>query len=176
MPVYQSDNFGRINENIDHQVVFIDGLNIDQRLGLLVKLIQQLKKDNFIIFTNRENQNLVFNTLISKSVNTYKICRLQNDSENLENLHLFKGCLQGVLVATDILQRGFHIDKPCTVINFDISNNITEMIHRFGRTGRLGQKGQVVSMITKNDESLLRLIQESIENKLPLNQLKNDPN
>ena len=46
------------------------------------------------------------------------------------------------MVATDVAARGLDIPAVMHVINYDLPNEIDSYVHRIGRTGRIGQKGQ----------------------------------
>ena len=61
-----------------------------------------------------------------------------------------------ILVCTNIVARGIDIDNVAHVINFNAPANITEYIHRVGRTGRAGKQGLSTTLINMSqDEALL---------------------
>ena len=47
-----------------------------------------------------------------------------------------------LMVATDVAARGLDIKLVTHVINFDMARDVESYVHRIGRTGRAGQKGQ----------------------------------
>ncbi|MEP1870799.1 MAG: helicase-related protein, partial [Paraglaciecola sp.] len=55
------------------------------------------------------------------------------------------------LIATDIAARGLDIDQLPQVVNFDLPNVAEDYVHRIGRTGRAGGKGQAISMVTQDE-------------------------
>lgn len=57
----------------------------------------------------------------------------------------FKRSRDGVLIATDIVARGIHVDDIGNVINFDFPQEKETYIHRIGRTARQGKKGKAIS-------------------------------
>jgi len=59
-----------------------------------------------------------------------------------------------ILIATDVASRGIDVKDISVVINFDMPKNIDDYVHRIGRTGRAGEKGQSFSYITKSELSL----------------------
>ena len=59
-----------------------------------------------------------------------------------------------ILVATDLAGRGLDIKGINAVINYDAPKNISEFIHRAGRTGRAGMKGKCFTFLTAADENL----------------------
>jgi superfamily II DNA/RNA helicase len=50
--------------------------------------------------------------------------------------------------------RGLHIEGVTMVINFDAPKKIRDYVHRIGRTGRAGKKGNAVTFLTGRDEEL----------------------
>lgn len=56
-----------------------------------------------------------------------------------------------VLVATDVAARGLDISDLDVVINFELPTNIEDYVHRIGRTGRAGKKGDAYSIVCNSD-------------------------
>jgi ATP-dependent RNA helicase DeaD len=65
-----------------------------------------------------------------------------------------------VLVATDVAARGLDIPNIEHVINYDLPQQAEDFIHRIGRTGRAGAKGQAWSYVTKSDSRKWREIEK----------------
>nr|CCC93805.1 putative ATP-dependent DEAD/H RNA helicase HEL64 [Trypanosoma congolense IL3000] len=58
------------------------------------------------------------------------------------------------LVATDVAARGLDIKQLETVINYDFPMQIDDYVHRIGRTGRAGAKGEAFTLITKREAQI----------------------
>ncbi|RNC30996.1 ATP-dependent DEAD/H RNA helicase, partial [Trypanosoma cruzi] len=58
------------------------------------------------------------------------------------------------LVATDVAARGLDIKELETVINYDFPMQIDDYVHRIGRTGRAGAKGEAFTLITKREKQI----------------------
>ena len=56
-----------------------------------------------------------------------------------------------ILIATDILSRGIHIDNIELVINYDVPSDGEDYVHRIGRTGRAGKLGVAVTFVDWDD-------------------------
>ncbi|MDR0790919.1 MAG: DbpA RNA binding domain-containing protein, partial [Methanomassiliicoccaceae archaeon] len=54
-----------------------------------------------------------------------------------------------VLIATDVAARGIDVNNIDCVINYDIPNDVETYLHRIGRTGRAGNKGIALSLVTR---------------------------
>ncbi|HUL74141.1 MAG TPA: DEAD/DEAH box helicase [Vicinamibacterales bacterium] len=74
----------------------------------------------------------------------------------------FKSGRVRVLVATDIAARGLDIAHLPLVVNFDLPLVAEDYVHRVGRTGRAGQRGRAVSLVTASEAGLLRQIQQVV--------------
>lgn len=61
-----------------------------------------------------------------------------------------KGAVK-ILVATDIAARGLDIENLSTVINFDIPHVPSDYIHRIGRTGRAGNLGTAITLLSPSE-------------------------
>ena len=72
----------------------------------------------------------------------------------------FKAGNVRVLVATDIAARGIDIDQLPHVVNFELPNVPEDYVHRIGRTGRAGMKGEAVSLVCIDEHELLRAIEK----------------
>ncbi|MEA1879677.1 MAG: DEAD/DEAH box helicase [Campylobacterota bacterium] len=90
----------------------------------------------------------------------------------------FKAGNVRVLVATDIAARGIDIDQLPHVVNFELPNVPEDYVHRIGRTGRAGMKGEAVSLVCIDEHELLKNIEKftksSIE-KVDIEAFRPDP-
>lgn len=60
----------------------------------------------------------------------------------------YKTSKVGVLIATDLVARGIHVDDIHNVINYDFPEEPEIYLHRIGRTARQGKKGRAISFCT----------------------------
>ncbi|WP_237057152.1 DEAD/DEAH box helicase [Microbulbifer sediminum] len=88
-----------------------------------------------------------------------------NKSQNARTKALadFKNGKVQILVATDIAARGIDIDQLPQVVNFDLPNVPEDYVHRIGRTGRAGARGQAVSLVSADEIKQLRDIERLIK-------------
>ncbi|KAK1320876.1 DEAD-box ATP-dependent RNA helicase 57 [Acorus calamus] len=63
-----------------------------------------------------------------------------------------------VLIATDVIARGMDFKGVNCVINYDFPESAAAYIHRIGRSGRAGRKGEAISLYTEEDAKFLRNI------------------
>jgi len=67
-------------------------------------------------------------------------------------LYAFKNGKAKVLVATDVAQRGLDIRSVQCVVNFDPPANMEDYVHRIGRTGRAGDKGDAYTCLYESEK------------------------
>ena len=77
-------------------------------------------------------------------------------------LEQFKNGKVNLMVASDVASRGLDIPDVSFVINFDMPNNIDIYVHRIGRTGRVGNKGSSLTLLTSEDRPLFRALFEML--------------
>jgi ATP-dependent RNA helicase DeaD len=71
----------------------------------------------------------------------------------------FKGGRERLLVATDVAARGLDITGVSHVVNYDIPNSPDIYVHRIGRTGRAGESGRAITLITPRQRRDLEAIE-----------------
>lgn len=91
-------------------------------------------------------------------------------SQGARNIALkdFKDGFVEVLVATDILSRGIHIDLLPTVVNYELPRSPLDYVHRIGRTGRASEKGRAITLLTKEDLHHFKVIQKKMKHRVDL--------
>ena len=78
---------------------------------------------------------------------------------------LKKGSLD-ILVATDVAARGLDVDRISHVINYDIPADAEAYIHRIGRTGRAGRKGEAILFVAPRERRMLSSIERATRQKI----------
>ena len=91
----------------------------------------------------------------------------KGQQQRTETLEAFKAGKLRVLVATDVAARGIDIDELPNVINFELPHTAEDYVHRIGRTGRAGHKGNAVSLVCAEEKHWLADIQKLIKLEIP---------
>lgn len=81
-------------------------------------------------------------------------------------LNAFRNRKTSMLLATDVAARGMDIPDLTTVINLENPQDLTEYIHRSGRTGRMGRSGEVITLGNQHDWRQLQTLLKN--NNIPL--------
>ena len=77
-------------------------------------------------------------------------------------LRKFRSGDNRVLVATDIAARGIDIQMLPLVVNFELPETIADYTHRIGRTGRAGQSGLAITLLSVKDYKMMKEIEKEL--------------
>jgi superfamily II DNA/RNA helicase len=86
-------------------------------------------------------------------------------------LDAFKSGAIEALVPTDVAARGLDIPSMPCVINHELPFNAEDFIHRIGRTGRAGSKGDAIALVDASEKRLLDDIEKLMKRKLDIQPL-----
>jgi ATP-dependent RNA helicase DeaD len=78
----------------------------------------------------------------------------------------FKGGRERLLIATDVAARGLDITGVSHVVNYDIPNSPDIYVHRIGRTGRAGESGRAITLITPKQRRELEAIERHAKTEI----------
>jgi len=141
----------------------------DDKFKLLYNLLQQKEFKKVLIFSNRKDtarkiQHKLSNYNISNTLLSGDI----DQKKRLNRLENFKKGKVRVLVATDVAGRGIHIEGISHVINYNLSEDAEDYVHRIGRTGRAGSTGVSISFACEDDSFQIPNIEKYLGHKLEL--------
>ncbi len=145
----------------------------NEKLTQLNRILLAERPENCMIFCNtRVAVDRVQSSLSRKGYGCQALHGDIPQNTRLRTMQQFKNGGFHILVATDVAARGIHIDGLSLVINYDVPNEKDSYIHRIGRTGRAGQDGRAISLVTGDDIISLYEIEEHIctlieESELP---------
>lgn len=86
--------------------------------------------------------------------------------QRTEALAQFKQGTVRALVATDVAARGLDIEDLPHVVNYELPTTPEDYIHRIGRTGRAGTKGDAISLVSEDECEQLQAIEKLLKFKL----------
>jgi ATP-dependent RNA helicase RhlE len=92
----------------------------------------------------------------------YRAASLQGDLSQYQRQAALDGFRAGsvkVLVATDVAARGIDVLSISHVINYDMPDTPDAYTHRIGRTGRIGATGEAFTLVTDQDEEMIRALE-----------------
>ena len=83
-----------------------------------------------------------------------------SQADRERTLRRFRDGQADLLVATDVAARGLDIDSVTHVINYNLPWDVEQYIHRIGRTGRAGRKGDAITLVEARERGKLRFIEQ----------------
>ena len=143
---------------------------VDQsrKSALLSKLVRDNDWDQVLVFTRtKHGANRLTKKLESDGITAAAIHGNKSQGARTRALAEFKQGDIRVLVATDIAARGLDIKQLPQVVNFELPNVPEDYVHRIGRTGRAGESGHALSLVSADEGKLLAGIEKLIKKQLP---------
>lgn len=132
-------------------------------------LIRQEKWDQVLIFASSvRTADNVTEKLNKNGIEAVAFHSQKSQGARTEALRLFKIGRVKVLVATDLAARGIDISSLPVVLNYELPRSPLDYVHRIGRTGRAGQSGVAVSLITPEDLHHFKVIQKKMGKRVPI--------
>ncbi len=152
-------------EAVDQKCISVEKTG---KSALLAHLIKDNQWFQVLVFTRtKHGANRLAEYLGKHGVSALAIHGNKSQNARTRALADFKrGDLQ-TLVATDIAARGLDIEQLPHVVNFDLPNVPEDYVHRIGRTGRAGATGEAISLVSREEQSLLRDIERLIRRPIP---------
>jgi len=138
---------------------------------LLSGLIRDGNWHQTLVFTRTKHRaNRLTKQLLSDGITAAAIHGNKSQAIRTRALADFKSGAVQTLVATDIAARGLDIKHLPHVVNFDLPHVPEDYIHRIGRTGRAGEQGTALSLVSSDEQDLLVKIQRLLKKQLPVKQ------
>lgn len=107
----------------------------------------------------------------------FAVARLHSELTGPERSKEFERFRSGearLLVGTDLAARGLDVMDASFIINFDMPKEASQYLHRTGRVGRLGQRGQAIDLVSHFDQALVEALRVQRVRKSPF-ELKEAP-
>ncbi|WP_406827691.1 ATP-dependent RNA helicase DbpA [Microbulbifer sp. ARAS458-1] len=143
--------------------------NNEARPGALYQLLASYDASSALVFCNTKKETEEAAQALKRA--GFAALALHGDMEQKDRdrtLALFANGSASVLVATDVAARGLDIEELPVVVNYHLSRDPEVHVHRVGRTGRAGQKGVALSMVSKKEIYKLERLEELMQQKITL--------
>lgn len=140
----------QVAEEVKHQYVLSDDTKYKQKA--LDKLLSSDEFNKVVVFANTKAEtNRLRGVLDYFGHHTGCLHGDMTQDQRREILLAFRHHKFKVLIATDVAARGLDIDDLDAVIHFDMARGPTDYIHRSGRTGRAGNEGTSISLVSAHE-------------------------
>lgn len=124
----------------------------------LLEKVTRLENSKSLAFINDIGEIQVFNEKFHfKDLSTGILHSNMKKLERQAALKNFRDGKMKMLISTDVAARGLDIQGVTHVVHIDLPKDITQYVHRAGRTGRMGANGIVISFVTEREERELKL-------------------
>ena len=155
-----------VHADIEEQFILAD--HLDHKHALLTHLLNTTNYQQAIIFVaTREDTDRLATDLSQNGISALGLSGDLKQAQRNQVIDQFSRTQAKVLVTTDVAARGLDLLHVSLVVNFDMPKQPEEYIHRIGRTGRAGNKGLAVSLVSSKDwtsfQNLLMLQRREIQ-------------
>ena len=127
-------------------------VSLEAKNALLAEVLKREGASRVIVFTRTKHRaDACCRRLNRAGIKAQPIHGNRSQAQRERALEAFRSGACDVLVATDVLARGIDITDVRYVVNFDVPEEPTDYIHRIGRTGRAGELGWALTLVTERD-------------------------
>ena len=137
------------------------------KLDALTRILEVETFDGVLVFVRTKNATVELAERLE--ARGYGAAPMNGDMAQKEREkmvgRLKKGSLD-ILVATDVAARGLDVDRISHVVNFDIPYDAEAYIHRIGRTGRAGRRGDAILFVAPRERRMLGAIERATRQKI----------
>ncbi|MFB9215911.1 DEAD/DEAH box helicase [Vibrio sinaloensis] len=147
--------------------------HLDHKEAILERVIEEANYKQLIIFTaTRADTDRLTEKLNEKKLKAIALSGNLNQTQRNTIMSQFERAVFKILVTTDVASRGLDIANVTHVINFDMPKHTEEYVHRVGRTGRAGNKGDAVSLVGPKDWDSFKRVEAYLQQDLTFSELE----
>jgi ATP-dependent RNA helicase DDX3X len=147
---------GSTHKNVSQDIIFVER---NQKKQALYDLLMSRDACRTLVFCNSKGAvEELDDYLYNRKIPTIFMHGDRSQLERQDAMRRFKGKQPLVLIATNVFGRGIDVPQVNHVVCYDLPGveygGISEYIHRIGRTGRIGHKGNATSFYNEKNEEL----------------------
>nr|WP_051885039.1 DEAD/DEAH box helicase [Lysobacter antibioticus] len=132
------------------------------KLDALTRILEAEPYDAMIVFSRTKlGTEELAEKLCARGLSAAAINGDVQQAQREKTIQNLKDGKIDVLVATDVAARGLDVDRISHVLNYDIPYDTESYVHRIGRTGRAGRKGEAILFVTPRERGMLRAIERA---------------
>src|SRR5262245_48230041 len=153
-------------DRVDQQVYRVSK---EHKRHLLAHLIDDGNWHQVLVFTRtKHGANRLAQQLEGNGIRSAAIHGNKSQSARVRALADFKSNKVTALVATEVAARGLDIKELPQVVNYELPNVPEDYVHRIGRTARAGGTGRAVSLVSPDENGLLKDIERLLRKQIPV--------
>lgn len=132
----------------------------DWKLPVLLDLYQQITVNQALIYVNKRQKAEWLAKQLSSHGFTLEFIHGEMDvAERKKRMDDFRSGMTRVLISTDLLARGIDVQQVSLVINYEMPVQRENYVHRIGRSGRYGKKGNAINLIWGDEMNAVKEIE-----------------
>lgn len=142
------------------------------KLDALSRILEAEDFDGMIIFVRTKLMTVELEEKLS--ARGYAVAALSGDimqKQRERTVGQLKSGEIDIIIATDVAARGLDVERISHVVNYDIPYDTEAYVHRIGRTGRAGRKGDAILFVAPRERNLLSAIERATRQKIELMEL-----
>jgi len=152
-------------ENVEQSLYYVDKTN---KLDLLIHLLEDNEGQVLLFSRTKHGADKLVRKLSKAGHSAVAIHGNKTQNQRQKALKSFKEGKRDILVATDIAARGIDIKSLELVINYNIPNVAETYVHRIGRSGRAGEKGNAITIVEGDENKLVKPIEKLMGKSIPV--------
>ncbi len=153
-----------VAKNINHSVAFIE---MDDKRFFLERIIRENPDSKILVFVRTKvRAERVMKALDRVQLLSQTIHGDKDQTQRNQAMEQFFSGENKVLIATDVSARGIDIPDVDIVVNYDISEETENYVHRVGRTGRGQKKGVAIAFCSAEEKERLSAIEGFLSRKI----------
>ena len=164
----QTVAIGEQGKTVDSVTQIAYPVAANRKSALLLHLLKQWELPSVLVFTRtKHGAKKLATTLFDAGHGVAELHSNRSPSQRLKAMQVFRSKTVPVMVATNIAARGLDVRHITHVVNFDVPNAPEEYVHRIGRTGRAGDNGDSVVLVSPEENGLLARIERQLGQRIP---------
>ena len=153
-------------ESIQQRALFVAPR---EKIDVLKRILEVEETDGVIVFTNTKDASVrIAEDLNREGLSAIALNGDMPQKVRERTIEQLKAGRLNILVATDVAARGLDVTRVSHVFNFDVPQDTESYIHRIGRTGRAGRKGEAIIFLTRSQRGRLRFIEKATRQSIEI--------
>lgn len=132
------------------------------KIEVLRKLVRIMNPQKALVFVNKSEEiDVMTAKLRYHGLEAEGIHGSNFKSDRKKTMEAFRAGKIQLLIASDVAARGLHIEDVTHIFNLSMPEDPRDYLHRAGRTGRNGNSGVAVSIVTQREMPLVRAYEKA---------------
>mmetsp|Transcript_1822 Transcript_1822/g.1844 ORF Transcript_1822/g.1844 Transcript_1822/m.1844 type:complete len:568 (-) Transcript_1822:179-1882(-) len=154
-----------VNKNIDQLFQFVEE---EEKIQKLHSILQEATGSTIVFLERKKAVDELLQILTKAEYNCIAIHGDKTQFDRNNAIEKFKLGKVSILIGTDVIGRGIDFPNVSLIVNYDTPKNIDDYVHRIGRTGRCGNKGNSISFINNGNRAIINdlhqlLVRQSVQ-------------